>query len=286
MARLRVAVLGFGRLGRACVHAVRDAADLELVGVVRRSAAAATLPSPFRQVPIATHLRDLGRADGALLCVPAEGAAAMARDVLQMHVPLVECALLEGIALEAHYAAIARAAANHRVPAVVGAGWNPGMLPLLRRAFEVLIPRGHTAATTRPGVSLHHTEVAANVPGVDDALATEHRDAHGRLTRYVYAQLRKGVDPALVRAELEADPLFAGQQTLLFPVESVAALAEEGHGILLERRGTAESGAHQNLLLEARFDVPTFAARVMIDAARRLPVLGPGAHRYSLWSEA
>ena len=44
----------------------------------------------------------------------------------------------------------------------------------------------------------------------------------------------------------------------------------------------AEAGAHPSLLREARFDVPTFAARVMLDAARRLSQLGPGAHRYSL----
>jgi len=148
------------------------------------------------------------------------------------------------------------------------------------------VPRGHTAVTARPGVSLHHTEAAANIPGVEDALATETRDAEGRVTRYIYAQLEQGVDPARVRTALEADPLFASEQTLLFPVESLAALAEEGHGILLERCGTAESGAHQNILLEARFDVPTFAARVMVEAARRLPALKPGAHRYSLWSGA
>jgi diaminopimelate dehydrogenase len=286
MARLRLAILGFGRLGRACAHAVQEDAELELAGVVRGPGAAAMLPAPFRQVEVAAHLRDLGRVDGALLCVPADAAGAVAHDVLQMRVSLVECAILEGAALEAHYGAIARAAAHHRVRAIVGAGWNPGMLPLLTRAFDVLVPSGHTSVTARPGVSLHHTEAAANVPGVDDALATETRDAEGRVTRYVYAQLAPGVDPARVRAALEADPLFAGERTLLFPVESIAALAEAGHGILLERRGTAASGAHQNILLEARFDVPTFAARVMVDAARRLPALKPGAHRYSLWSGA
>jgi diaminopimelate dehydrogenase len=76
--------------------------------------------------------------------------------------------------------------------------------------------------------------------------------------------------------------LFAGEETLVFPVDSVLKLEQEGHGILLERRGTARSGAHQNLLLEGRFDVPTFAARVMLDAARRLPSLEADAHRYSL----
>ena len=286
MARLRLAILGFGRLGRACAHAVQNNAELELAGIVRRPGAPAKLPAPFGQVEVAAHLRDLGRVDAALLCVSSDAAGAVAHDVLQMRASLVECAILEGSALEAHYGAIARAAAHHRVRAMVGAGWNPGMLPLLKRAFEVLVPSGHTAVTARPGVSLHHTEAAANIPGVEDALATETRDAEGRRTRYVYAQLAQGVDPARVRAALEADPLFAGEQTLLFPVESVGALEGAGHGIFLERRGTAESGAHQNILLEARFDVPTFAARVMVEAAQRLPALKPGAHRYSLWGGA
>ena len=52
--------------------------------------------------------------------------------------------------------------------------------------------------------------------------------------------------------------------------------------VMLTRVDPARSGAHQNLLLEGRFDVATFAARVMLDAARWLPTLSAGAHRYSL----
>ena len=34
MRRLRVAVVGYGRLGRACARALRDTHDLELAGIV------------------------------------------------------------------------------------------------------------------------------------------------------------------------------------------------------------------------------------------------------------
>ncbi len=34
MRRLRVVIIGFGRLGRACAEAALQATDLELVGVV------------------------------------------------------------------------------------------------------------------------------------------------------------------------------------------------------------------------------------------------------------
>jgi diaminopimelate dehydrogenase len=286
MQRRRLAIVGFGRLGAACVQAVREAADIELAGVVRRPTSPTRLPAPFAAVPVAMHLRDLGPVAGALLCVPPTEVVGVAREILQMRVPIVECARVEGGAATEHDEVIESAASNHRVAAVAGAGWNPGMFNLIERAFSLLVPKGASVVTPRPGVSLHHTEAARNIAGVTAALATEFRNGDGRLTRYVYAQLARGADPARVQAALDADALFAGERTLLFPVESVAALEEEGHGVLLERRSTASAGAHQNLLFEARFDLAGFAARVMVDAFHQLPRLKPGLHRYSLWSEA
>jgi diaminopimelate dehydrogenase len=277
--RRAIAIVGLGRLGAACLETIRESSDLAAAGVVRRPESG---PAPHG-VPTVNHVRDLGHVDAALVCVPATLVAGAARELLQARIPVVECAMLEDRSLEAHYAGIGDAARNHRTAAVLGAGWNPGVLPLLRHAFEMLIPEGHTAVSDRPGVSLHHAEAVRGVRGVRDALVAEQPDAEGRLKRYVYAELAKGTDAAAVQAALAADPLFAGEETLLFPVESVAAMEAEGRGVLLERRGTGRSGAHQNLLLEARFDLYAFAARVMVDAARRLERLGPGAHRYALW---
>jgi diaminopimelate dehydrogenase len=284
MERRRFAIVGFGRLGTACAHAAWETPEVELAGVVRRPESPDKLPAPFVTVPVAAHPRDLGRLDGILLCVPPTAASDAAREILQMRVPLVECAMVEGANANAHYEAIGAAARNHHVTAVVAAGWNPGMFPLLQHAFELLVPKGTTSITTRPGVSLHHTEAARNIAGVVDALTTEYRNGEGRLTRYVYAELAKGADATRVQAALDADPLFAGERTLLFPVESIARLEEEGHGVLLERRGAAHAGAHQNIVFEARFDVASFAARVMLDAFDQLPRLKPGMHRYSLWA--
>jgi diaminopimelate dehydrogenase len=243
-------IIGFGRLGRACAEAALQATDLELVGVVVAPDAGA-LPAPFRRVPVAAHVRELAHAETTLLCVPAAVATGVARELLQQCAALVECARFGGNALAAHYEAIGDAALRHGVPAVVGAGWDPGVLPLLRRTFEWLIPEGHTEARDRPGASLHHSEAARLVPGVVDALATEARDSAGSLKRYVYVEL--------------------------------AALESASRGIVLERLGTAHAGAHQALLLEARFDPAGFAARVMLDAARRVGTLRAGAHQYSLW---
>lgn len=274
--------MGFGPLGQACARAAAESQAARVVGVVRRPESPAVLQAPFAHLRVAAHLRDLERADAALLCVPPIVATDMAREILQLGVPLVECAMLQGHALAAHHAAIGVAARHHRVAAVVGAGWNPGVLPLLQRAFEILIPAGRTLLGKRPGTSLHHTEAARNVAGVVGALATESRDPDGRVRRYVYAQLAQGADIARIRDALQEDALFAGEETVFFPVPDIAVLEREGHGVLLERRGTSCSGAHQNVLFEARFEVAIFAARIMLDAVRRLPHLDPGAHGYSL----
>ena len=41
--------------------------------------------------------------------------------------------------------------------------------------------------------------------------------------------------PGLVIDAIRADPLFLGDETLVFPVASIAALEPEGRGVLLER---------------------------------------------------
>lgn len=283
MTKLNIAVIGFGRLGRACLFALHSSDDLIPAGVVRRPGSPMKLPEPFGPIPVATHVRDLKRVDVALVCVPTEAILGVARELLQARIPIVECAVFEGHARQAHYNAIGDAARHHGMPAIIEAGWNPGMLPLFERAFTTLVPDGHTKRTNRPAVSLHHTEAVDNLQGVKGALTTETRDVQGQMTRYVYVELVKGTTLETIEVALATDPLFAGEQTRVFEVESIAALEEEGRGILLERTGTERTGAHATLLLEGRFDVATFAARVMVDAAKRIQSLRPGAHHYSFW---
>ena len=280
MKRAHLAIVGFGALGRACAVGLLEAEDLELAGVVRHTGGA--LPAPLHRVAVAAHLRELKQVDAALLCVPPDAALGIAREILQQRLPVVECARLEGRARQSYYDALDRVARNHRVAAIVGAGWDPGVLPLIRRLFEALIPRGQTLSEKHPGLSLHHSAIAAAVGGVRDALATEYRAPGGGVQRYVYVELNKGVDIGAVTHAIEADPLFVDAQAHVFAVPDLAALEAAGSGIVLERRATATAGRHESLLLEARFDAPTFAARVMLDAARGLAELAPGAHRHAL----
>lgn len=277
--------MGFGRLGRACADAVRDHGQLELVGIVHTPGAGGAVRVPAARsvpAPIEAHVRDLDRVEVVLLCVPVAATQAVARELLQQRFAVVECAQVEPERREAYCNDLADSAARHRAKIMTGAGWDPGVLAHLREACEMLIPRGHTQFTRRPAASLHHTATAAAVTGVAGALAVEHPATDGSARRYVYVELARGARLERVARAIVADPAFAGESTEVFAVDSLAALQEEAQGVLLERLGTAASGAHQSLLFEARGDPAVFAARVMADAARWLPRCPVGGHRFFL----
>jgi diaminopimelate dehydrogenase len=280
MKRLRIAIVGFGRLGRACAAAILDASDIELAGVVRHASAA--LPAPFAQARAVGHIRDLEKVDVALVCVPAEKPPGVALQLLQCGIPIVECSQQLDDARQSNYEAIDTAAHRHRVPAIVGAGWDPGALPLLQRLFGVLIPHGQTTLTRHPGVALHHSTAIEDIAGVEEALIGEWRDAEHKLRRYVYLHLASHADAQAVSQAIKADPLFVDAPTEVFALPELTAL-EAPSGLVIERRGgDATLGGHSSLSLDARFDVWDFAARIMVDAARAIVQLGPGAHRYAL----
>ncbi|MBI4003214.1 MAG: NAD(P)-binding domain-containing protein [Nitrospira defluvii] len=289
---IRLAVVGFGRIGKACAEALFESKDLVLAAIVRRpDSLAQALPDAFNKIPIVSHAAQVHHVDGALLCVPMAQVLDTAHDCLQHGIPIIESSLLHGEAFHAHRDAIHRIAIRYDVPAIVGAGWDPGALSIVRSLFALLAPEGDIETKHRVAGSLHHTAMARQVVGVKEALCTEQLAANGTRQRYVYVELEEGVDADRIADAIRADPLFLGEETLVFPVDSVAALEQEGRGIVLERRGAPGRSGHQRLLFEARFDESLLTAHMMLAAARALPGLSPGAHSLldlplnALWGE-
>lgn len=292
MKPLRLAVVGFGRVGQVCAELIRQSHDLVLAAIVRRPASAGgPLPETLRRVPVITQVGQAGQIDAALICVPTNVAEESASRILQHGIPVVDCATLHGEAAHAHKEAINKAAFRHGAPAIVEAGWDPGALSVFRSWFALLTPGGLSETRHHTSISLRHTTMARAVTGVKDALCAEIRAPDGRLQRYVYVELEKQADADAVTRAIRADPLFLGEDTQIFPVGSLAELEEEGRGVVLDRRGPPGRFGHQHLILEARLDEAVLTAQVMLAAARALPQLEPGAYQLtdiplsSLWGD-
>jgi diaminopimelate dehydrogenase len=236
---------------------------------------------PLRGVPCVSHISELAEVDAALVCVPPDAAGGVVHELLQGGVPVVECAAIDGDALRAHQARIAHDAERFRAGAVVGAGWQCGVLPQLQRLFELLVPAGRTRVGRHVAAGLHHTAAAEGVAGVQDALCTEVHDAAGALQRYVYVQLAPGADFERVRRQIEADPLFADAPAQVLEAPDLTALQNLQLGVLIERLGEGGAGPHASLLLEARIEPVACSARLMLDAARLLPRHARQGWRYT-----
>ncbi len=276
---LRLAVVGFGRVGQVCAELISLSHDLAVAAIVRRPASAGgRLPETLRSVPVVTHIGQARDVDAALICVPTNDVAEAASRILQHGIPIVDCATLHGEALHAHKTALQKVASHHGAAAIVGAGWDPGALSVFRSWFALLAPGGLTETRHHTGLSLRHTTMARSVTGVKDALCAEVRAPEGRLQRYVYVELEQGADADRITQAIRADPLFLGEDTQVFAVESLAELEEEGRGVVLDRRGPPGRFGHQHLLLEARLDETVLTAQVMLAAARALPQLESGVY--------
>ena len=288
---LRLAVVGVGRVGQACAELATLSHDLRLAAIVRRPASVGgELSETFRSVPMTTYIGQARDVDAALICIPTNAVMETASQILQHGIPIVDCVTLHGDALYAHREAIHKSARRHGVPAIVGAGWDPGALSVFRSWFAMLTPGGSTETRHRTGISLRHATMARSVSGVKDALCAEVRSPDKKIRRYVYVELEKGADQDKITQAILADPLFLGEDTQVFPVENLAEL-EEGRGVVLDRRGPPGRLSHHHFLLEARFDESVLTAQVMLAGAHALPNLDPGAYSLAdlplraLWGE-
>jgi diaminopimelate dehydrogenase len=223
-------------------------------------------------MPVAAHVSELGRTDAALICTPVDTVVRIAHDLVQREVPVVECAEIHGADFDAHLGALRRLAARHRVPVIVGAGWDPGALSLMRGLFAALVPKGRTDVADTAGIHMHHTTFEQSISGVKRAMSTEVRSSEGKLQRYVYVEPEPGVDFSAIEQRIREDTRSLGTETFVFPLDAAAEAQDEARGSLLRRHGDV-LGKPQFLLFEARVSETTLAARMMVAAALAMPAL-------------
>ncbi|HHT73663.1 MAG TPA: diaminopimelate dehydrogenase [Firmicutes bacterium] len=275
---IKAAVVGYGNIGRYAVEAVRAAPDMELVGVVRRSASLkGELPPELAGTPVVSSLQELGCVDVALLCTPTRVVPKLAEEILAQGINTVDSydihQDLADVRLRLH-----AAAKEHNAVAVISAGWDPGTDSILRALLELMAPKGITYTNFGPGMSMGHSVAAKDVDGVRDALSLTIPLGTGIHRRMVYVTLEPEADPAKVEAGIKADPYFAHDETHVFVVENAAALRDVGHGVVMERKGVSGETHNQQFRWEMRINNPALTSQVMVSAARASMKQAPGAY--------
>lgn len=277
--KLRIAIQGYGNIGRYALQAVQAAPDLELVGVVRRTTSLrGELPVELRSVAVVDQMEQLGKVDVALLCTPSRSVPQLAQEILALGINTVDSFDIHGDPLLEHRANLRSVAQSQGRVAVVAAGWDPGTDSMVRALMELMTPQGLTFTNFGPGMSMGHSVAVKALPGVEDALSLTIPKGSGLHRRLVYVQLAPGVELAEVEQSIKADPYFIRDETHVYQVESVHNLQDVGHGVLLERRGVSGQTDNQSLRWEMRINNPALTAQIMVSAARASVKQQPGAY--------
>lgn len=276
MKKTRVAIVGYGNIGKYALQALQAAPDMEVAGVVRR-AGAENCPLELQPYPVVKDIDELGKVDVAILATPTRSVEEYAVKLLAKGINTVDSFDIHTQIVDLRRTLDAAAKQGGAV-SIISAGWDPGSDSIVRTLMESLAPKGLTYTNFGPGRSMGHSVCVRSKEGVKDALSMTIPVGEGIHRRMVYVELEPGADLSKVEAAIKADPYFSHDETHVFQVESVDALNDVGHGVNLVRKGV--SGQTHNQLFEFNMKInnPALTAQVLVNVARAAMKQQPGAY--------
>ena len=275
---IRIAVVGYGNIGRFAVEAVQAAPDMELAGVVRR-ALGGNVPPELVGIAQVTDVAQLGAVDVALLCGPTRSIPEVAPVYLRQGIHTVDSFDIHGQKLWDLRAKLDTIARQHQSVAVVSAGWDPGSDSVMRTLMLAMAPKGITYTNFGPGMSMGHSVCVKSKPGVKDALSMTIPAGTGVHRRLVYIELEAGADFAQIEAAIKSDDYFVNDETHVYAVPSVDQLRDMGHGVRMERKGISGAAHNQLFAFTMQINNPALTSQIMVSCARAAARrLQPGAY--------
>ncbi len=266
MEKIKVAVVGYGNIGKYAMEAVQTAQDMELVGVVRRSAT--NNPTELNDVKVVTNIDELGKVDVAILCGPSRSVPATALEMAKKGIRTVDSFDIHGQELLKHYKDLNGACQSNNTVSIISAGWDPGSDSVIRTMMMAMTPKGLTYTNFGPGMSMGHSVVARSKKGVKNALSMTIPLGTSVHRRMVYVELEDGAKLEDVANEIKTDSYFSHDETHVIAVPSVDALQDMGHGVLIERKGV--SGKTQSQRIEFRMTInnPALTGQILCSCSR------------------
>ena len=273
---MRIAIVGWGNIGRHALQAVQAAPDMECAGVVRRNPSASDDPD-LAGLKVTSDIRELGHVDVAILSTPSRSVLENASKYLSMGISTVDSFDIHtGIA--DLRAALDPIAAKAGVVSIISAGWDPGTDSIVRTLMEGMAPTGVTYTNFGPGRSMGHSVAAASKPGVRKALSMTIPVGHGIHRREVFVELEEGADFAAAEAAIKSDPYFVHDETVVKQVPSVDAIDTHAHGVKLEREGVSGVTSGQKMDFNMSINNPALTGQVLVMAARAATRQKPGCY--------
>ena len=288
---IKVAIAGYGNLGRGVESAVSKCADMELVALfTRRNPADVKTVSavPVYSMEKAQEMAD--EIDVMILCggsakdLP-EQTPAMAKyfnvvDSFDTHARIPE-----------HFAAVDAVCKESGKVGIISIGWDPGLFSLNRMLGQAILPCGNDYTFWGKGVSQGHSDAIRRIAGVKDArqytipveeALTSVRNGENpslttrqKHTRECFVVAEDGADLKAIEEQIVTMPnYFADYDTTVHFISEEELMRDHKgipHGGMVFRTGTTGFGNENKHVVEFKLTLdsnPEFTSSVLVAYAR------------------
>ncbi|MCR5268632.1 MAG: diaminopimelate dehydrogenase [Lachnospiraceae bacterium] len=288
---MRLAILGYGNLGRGIEAAIQQNADMELVGVFTRRDPSTVKTLTGAKTYYIDTIKDMqGTIDVLMICggsatdlpkqTPEYAKYFNVVDSFDTHAKIPE-----------HFANVDAAAKEGNHIAMISVGWDPGMFSLNRLYANAILPEGSDYTFWGKGVSQGHSDAIRRIDGVKDgkqytipvesALEAVRNGENPELTtrqkhtRECFVVPEEGADLARIEKEIKEMPNYFSDYdtTVHFITQEELNRDHAGipHGGFVFRSGKTGLHKENNHVIEYRLKLdsnPEFTASVLVAYAR------------------
>lgn len=288
--RIRVAIAGYGNLGRGVEAALAQNPDMRLVGVFSRRdpVSVSLLDSSVPVYAMADIEQYQDEVDVMILCGGSKSDLPEQGPYLAQFFNTVDSFDTHAKVPE-YYAALDQSARDAGRVALLSVGWDPGLFSLNRLYGEAILPEGETYTFWGKGLSQGHSDAVRRVPGVqsavqytlpsEDAIARVRNGEQPQLTtrekhtRECFVVLEDNADADAVRDSIVTMPdYFADYDTVVHFIDQDTFNKEHSsmpHGGFVIRSGNSGIDTKQTIEYSlALGSNPEFTASVLVAYAR------------------
>ncbi len=291
--KIKIAIAGYGNLGKGVECAVAQNPDTELYGVFTRRAPESvktlTNVKVYDIKNITDHKENI---DVVIICGGSATDLPKQTPELAQYFNVVD-SFDTHAKIPEHFENVDKAAKDALKTAIISVGWDPGMFSLNRLYAGAVLPDGQDYTFWGKGVSQGHSDAIRRIDGVrdarqytvpiEDALCKVREGANPKLTtgekhiRECYVVVEEGADKARIENEIKTMPnYFADYTTIVHFItqeEMDKNHSKLPHGGFVIRSGKTGLNGENSHIIEYSLNLdsyPEFTATVLVAYARAI----------------
>ncbi len=289
--KIRIAIAGYGNLGKGVECAIKQNSDMELYGIFTRrspdTVKTLTNTKVYNMDDILNHKENI---DTLIICGGSATDLPVQTPYLAEHFNVID-SFDTHAKIPEHFANVDALAKKGGNVAMISVGWDPGMFSLNRLYAEAVLPEGKDYTFWGKGVSQGHSDAVRRIDGVvdarqytipvDSAVDRVRSGENPELTvrdkhiRECFVVAEDGADLERIENEIKTMPnYFADYNTIVHFISAEEMKRDHSgipHGGVVIRSGKTGLNSENNHIIEYSLKLdsnPEFTASVIVAYAR------------------